>query len=97
MLESAFKNVLIDKIRELCRSTIYIIKPDPSQRSMPDLILLGPNGRWAALEIKRGPLSDRRPNQEFHIGMMDVMSYAKIVHPENMREILDDLERLFTS
>jgi hypothetical protein len=70
---------------------------ESKKRSDPDWALLGPNGRWAVLEFKINSGSSKRPNQEFKIQELSKKGYAKIVTFENAEEVLNDLERLFSS
>ena len=65
-------------------------------RSMTDLVILGPFV-WAALEFKRSENASRQPNQEYHVERLNRKGYASFVSPENLEEVLDDLEELFLS
>lgn len=96
MLESEFRRLVIKKIYDKF-DTIQIIYTDTVQRSFPDLFILGPNGAWAALELKASERAARQPNQGYHIQRLNEMGYGRIVYPENIEEILNDLEELFTS
>jgi hypothetical protein len=73
-----------------------IIKQDPSTsfQGVPDHLVLY-EGKWAALETKRASRSKRQPNQEYYVGQLDEMSYAAFVHPENLEEVMDDLQSTF--
>lgn len=77
---------------------ILIVKQDPntSFQGIPDHLLLFED-KWAALETKRGRKSARQPNQEHHVGRMDEMSYAAFVHPDNLEEVVHDLQQTFRS
>ena len=98
MLESKFKAQLIERIeQEFPDMDLDFIRPKSYDRSKPDIIILGPSGLWAALEVKRAWDSPYQPNQEPTIERMSKKGYAKFVFPENLSEVLDDLERLFTS
>ena len=45
------------------------------------------------LEVKRCENAPHRPNQDYYVDMLDEMSYAAFVYPENERKVLDDLQR----
>ena len=98
MLESEFKkytkNRIIDRFPNLDLDIIDINAYN--FRSMSDLVILGPEV-WAALEFKRSKDSSHRPNQDYHIARLNKKGYATFVYPENLEEVLDELEVLFSS
>ena len=97
MLESEFKKLVKQRIKYRFASLVLdFIEPLGHNRSMPDLIILGPRV-WAALEFKRAKDSPLRPNQLYHVMRMKEKGYATFIFPENLEEVLDELERLFTS
>lgn len=70
-----------------------VLKNDPNYiQGIPDYLVLYDN-KWAALEIKRSATAPRRPNQQYYIDLMDKMSYAAFIYPENMEEVLNELQR----
>lgn len=89
-----FRYDLMDRTRGTDLDYIY---PKTYVRSQPDLVILGPNMTWAALEFKRDKDADRQPMQEWHINRLKKKGYAGFVYPENREEVLDELEELFTS
>lgn len=94
MKESEFQKFLKNELQDIFPGCI-ILKNDSSYiQGFPDLLILW-NDRWAALECKRSEDSSRRPNQEYYIHLLDNMSFASFIYPENMEEVLDDLERSF--
>lgn len=92
MLESNFQNkILIQNIMRRFPGAI-IVKPDETYiRSFPDRIILY-GDRWAALETKRERLAGKRPNQEFYINLLNRMSFGRFINPENMEDILNEME-----
>jgi hypothetical protein len=93
-LERDFQPKLIEELEELFPG-IIVLKNDPNYiQGFPDLLLLY-NDRWASLETKREPDSRRRPNQEYYIILLNKMSYASFVNPENKREVLRELQAAF--
>lgn len=97
MLESEFKNYTKKRIMDRFPNLdLDFINTKPYHRSMPDVFIIGP-GVWAALEFKRFEDSDYRPNQEYNILRLNKKGYATFVFPENLEEVLDELEILFSS
>lgn len=92
MRESQFQRELIEEIEALFPGCM-ILKNDPTYiQGIPDLIILYKN-KWAALEVKRSVKAHHQPNQEYYISMMDDMSYASFVYPENKEDVLYDLQQ----
>ena len=91
MLESTFKRKFLIKLETLYPG-IIILQNDPEFRpGIPDTILLH-GDRWAMLEFKRSSTARRQPNQDYYVDVLDKMSYAAFVCPENERTILNDLQ-----
>ena len=94
MREPQYQSKLIRKLRAMFPGCV-ILKNDPSYlQGVPDiLILFGPT--WAMLEVKLTGDSSFQPNQEHYIGLLDEMSFASFINPENERDVLDDLQHAF--
>ena len=91
MRESRFQRKLIEEIEELFPGCIFM-KNDPNYiQGIPDLLILYKN-KWAALECKRSEREHHQPNQDYYISIMDEMSYASFVYPENKEVVLDELQ-----
>ena len=72
------------------------MKNDPNYiQGIPDLTVLGANGKWALLETKRASEARKRPNQEYYISKARNMGYGAFVCPENEEEVLRDLQQTF--
>ena len=63
-------------------------------QGIPDLLVLYKNC-WASLECKKSARASKQPNQEYYVGLMDKMSFARFISPENKDEILNELKRYF--
>lgn len=76
-----------------------VTKLNPNHiQGIPDVLLLW-RDRWAIFEVKRRkPRTSRdyRPNQEYYLELLDGMSFAACVYPENVEEVLDALQRSFS-
>jgi hypothetical protein len=96
MLESRFKRKLIKELESLFPHCI-IIHLDPNDiQAIPDLLILYQD-RWAALEGKREENSPIQPNQEYYVDLMNKMSFASFIYPENKEEVLDALQHSLRS
>lgn len=90
MLENRFKTDLIAEIEEMLPGCIAV-HLDPNEiQGIPDLLILY-RDRWAALEGKKSASASARPNQPYYVDLMDRMSFAAFIYPENKDEILDAL------
>lgn len=91
-LERDFQAKLIKELRVMFKGCI-IIKNDPNYiQGIPDLLILY-NDRWAALEVKKSERASHRPNQEYYVDLMNEMSFASFIYPENKEEILYELQQ----
>ena len=94
MLEKDFQSHLKHELTTRFPGCL-VLKQDPNMRQgIPDLLVLYED-RWAALETKRLPKSKRQPNQEYYVDKMGDMSYSAFVNPENIDEVLRDLQSAF--
>lgn len=95
-LESSFQKELIKDIKRLLPGSI-VMKTDPTYiQGIPDLLILYED-QWAALECKRYASASHRPNQDYYIDILDKMSFAEFVYPENKMEVLNELQRTLQS
>ena len=94
MLENEFQSKLIKEIKHRFPGCI-VLKNDPTYiQGIPDLIILH-NDKWGALECKKNSKASKRPNQEYYICIMNQISFARFIYPENKDEVLYDLEHHF--
>lgn len=94
MLENSFKTKLCNELEDMFPGCI-IIHADPNEiQGIPDLIILYGN-KWAALEGKKNATASHRPNQDYYVDLMNQMSFATFIYPENKEEILYELQQAF--
>ena len=94
--ENEFQAGLIKEIKTRFPGAV-VLKNDANYiQGIPDLTVLYKD-RWAMLECKRSADASKRPNQEYYIGKLDEMSFASFVSPDNKEEILNEMERSFSS
>ena len=87
-LESGFQDKLRDELKRMFPGCM-IFKMDQIQ-GIPDMLILYED-KWAMLENKRSANARRQPNQEYYIDILNNMSFARFVYPENKDEVLDEL------
>lgn len=94
-LESEFQTkVLRPRLEELFPGCI-VTKMDPNEiQGIPDLLVLY-HDRWALLEVKRSSKAVHQPNQDHYVAKFRDWSYSAFVYPENMEEVLDELQSAF--
>lgn len=95
MAENKFKTkTLIPTLREMFPEC-FIFHLDPNEiQGVPDLLVLY-RDRWAVLEAKDEATASHRPNQDYYVDVMNGMSFAAFIFPENMNRVLDELDLFF--
>ena len=92
--ESKFQHDLIEKLEDRFPGC-YVMKNDPNYiQGIPDLTILYKD-KWATLECKKSKKEKHRPNQDHYVEEMNKHSFSSFIYPENMEEVLDDMERSF--
>ena len=96
MFERDYQAHIIKKLRQRFPACM-ILKNDASYlQGIPDLLILHMD-RWAMLEVKRSPLFAYQPNQLYYIDLLNDMSFAAFIYPENEDLVLDDLQHAFSA
>lgn len=94
MLENRFKTQLVNELEDMFPGCV-IIHADPNEiQGIPDLIILYED-KWAALEGKKEANASHRPNQDYYVELMNRMSFAAFIYPENKEEVLNELQQAF--
>lgn len=94
MLESRFKTKLIRELKELFPGCL-IFHLDPNEiQGISDLLILYKD-KWAVLEGKKDPRASHRPNQNYYVELMNEMSFASFIYPENKEAVLRGLQQAF--
>ena len=94
MLENKFKTELVAEIEDMFPGCI-VVHRDPNEiQGSPDLLVLYEN-KWAALEGKKSANAPHRPNQDYYVNLMNKMSFASFIYPENKEEVLYELQQAF--
>lgn len=96
MNERQYQLKLIKKIESMFPGCL-ILRNNPNHlQGVPDLIILH-SGTWGALEVKLAVDSEIQANQSYYVAMMDDMSFAAFIYPENEQEVLNELQYALTS
>lgn len=94
MVESRYQYALRQKLEDLFEGCIVLKNDSGARQGIPDLIVLyGPY--WAMLEVKASRSSRFRPNQEYYLDLLNDMSFAACIYPENEAEVLGALQQAF--
>jgi len=92
--ESRFQASLIREIKRKYPGAV-IIKPDSGYlQGIPDRLILYQD-KWIAFECKATKASGHRINQDYYIDLLNDMSYASFVYPENKERFLYELQQTF--
>lgn len=92
MLESIFQSRLIKELERIFEGCV-ILKNDANYiQGFPDLLILYKD-KWAALECKQYLGASKQPNQAYYVDLLNRMSFARFICPENKEEILDELQQ----
>jgi hypothetical protein len=63
-------------------------------QGIPDLLVLYRN-KWAMLEVKGFEDAPEEPNQDYYVDLLNNMSFAAFIYPENETEVLNELQHAF--
>ena len=91
-LENSYQGRLI-KVLESRFPGCFITKLDSGYlQGIPDLLILW-HDRWGVLEVKKSRRERTEPNQLYYVELLNRMSFAAFIYPENEGEVLDALEQ----
>lgn len=94
MRESKFQSDLIKELKYLFPGCV-VLKNDANYiQGFPDLLILFKD-KWVALEVKASPTASHQPNQDYYVDMLNEMSYASYIYPQNKESVLDAIHQTF--
>jgi hypothetical protein len=94
--EAEYQAKLIKRIRARFPGCVVLLNNPEQQQGIPDLVILY-RRRWASLEVKRDAKAAVQPNQDYFVHMLNEMSFAAYIYPENESEVLHALQEAFES
>lgn len=97
MVERDYQPKLKKRIEEMFPGCVIIKNDEQYLQGFPDLTVFFQDGRWAILECKKSLNEPYRPNQEYYLDYMNRLGFARMICPENMEEVLYDMEQAFHS
>ena len=93
-LESGFQAKLIKELESRYPGCVILKNDSNYIQGFPDLTVFY-NNKWAVLECKRSENEPHQPNQDYYVEMLNKMSYASFIFPENKEQVLHELEQTF--
>jgi hypothetical protein len=95
-LERDYQTDLIRKLRRIFPSAVILKNDSEYLPGIPDLSIFY-YGFWAMLEVKASAISLERPNQDHYVRLLNDMSFAAFIYPENEEEVLGALQSAYES
>jgi len=92
MLENRFQALIKKELETIFPGCMVIPMNGNYIQGFPDLLMLYKT-KWAVLECKKSENEPYQPNQEYYLDLMDEMSFAAMICPENRKEVLHELQQ----
>lgn len=92
--ESDYQHDLKNEIEKRFPGSIVMKNDSSFIQGIPDLTIIF-NKHWACLEAKIDPDASHQPNQDYYVDVMNKMSFASFIYPENEEEVLNAMEQSF--
>ncbi len=90
--EGTFKTNLVHELKDLFPGCIVFYNDAGYIQGFPDITILYGN-RWAVLEGKKSISEPYQPNQEYYLDLLNDMSFAAMICPENKEAVLYELQQ----
>lgn len=94
MRENRYQKEVIDCLKHMFPGCMVLKNDTALRQGIPDLLVLFED-KWAALEVKASYDSPCQPNQDYYVRLMNDMSFAAFICPENEEEVLYELQQAF--
>lgn len=96
MREGTYQSRIITRLEHMFPDCIVLKNDCNYLQGIPDLTIFYLD-RWACLECKKSDKEPYQPNQEYYLALMNSMSFAAMICPENEEAVLNELQRSFSS
>lgn len=93
-LERDYQSDLIKKLKKLFPGCLVLKNDSGYLQGILDLSVFYKD-RWAMLEVKASADAPEQPNQRHYVELLDKMSFAAFIYPENEGEVLEALQQSF--
>lgn len=94
MRENEYQAHLIKRLKRDFPGCTVLKNDSGYLQGIPDLTILFKD-KWALLEVKVSGDASEQPNQRWYVKLLDTMSFAAFIFPENEEEVIYDLQRAF--
>lgn len=94
MAENRYKRHIAQRLQREFPGCMIVKTDTGDQQGLPDRIVLYGN-RWVALEAKDSIDAKIQPNQPYYVELMNEMSFAAFIYPENEEDIFRELHLAF--
>lgn len=94
--ENEFQPKVIKELKKRFPGCIVLKNDAEYIQGIPDITVLY-GEHWALLETKREEDATHQPNQDYYVEKANNMSFGRFIYPENMEEVLSELQSTFGS
>lgn len=94
VLERDYQPTVIKRLRDILPGCVVLKNDSGYLQGIPDLVFFYED-RWGMLEVKPSIFASYQPNQEYYIDLLNRMSYAQMICPENEEEVYREIRDTF--
>jgi len=94
MRENRYQKEVIERLKRQFPGCMVLKNDTALRQGIPDLLILFED-KWAMLEVKASLESPFQPNQEYYLRLLNDMSFADFICPENENEVMYELQQAF--
>lgn len=94
MRERDYQARVIRRLKEQFPGCLVLKNDANYLQGVPDLLVLF-SSTWGALEVKLALDGEIQPNQSYYVDLMDSMSFAAFICPENEEDVFYELQLTF--